>query len=102
MVSGTICLSKSQILGPFQSYFCCNFKLKYFLRLGLPDPNKHLVLGAMCLKLMAKIAACPSKISQPSAFGGGGLTLVSDIRNPLLPGSFIRGAGSDDHFQSEL
>ena len=26
----------------------------------------------MCLKLMAKIAACPSKISQPSAVGGGG------------------------------
>lgn len=44
----------------------------------------------MCLKLMAKIAACPSKISQPSAVGGGVRTPVSDIRIPLLAGSFIR------------
>ena len=87
---------------PFSLTFAAMSNKNIFLRLGLPDPNKHLVLGAMCLKLMAKIAACPSKISQPSAVGGGVRTPVSDIRIPLLPGSFIRGAGSDDHFQSEL
>ena len=43
---------------------------------GLIDPNKHLRLRAMCLKLMAKIAACPSKIS-PVQWGEGALQALT-------------------------